>query len=264
MPRLHWTRERVVLEIRRLDARGERLATRRLQSIGLGGLVAAGYKLFGSWGEALRQAGVAPPPPLPRGRTLESILARIRQMAETGQDLSCGAVREHDHRLVSAACRHPALGNWSRALELAGIAGRVRHARWTREQILSEIRRLAGEGSSLSFGAVRATRQDLASAACRKQHFGSWEAAVAAAGLDYHGRRRRPAWTRQRVMNALVELHAAGAPLTTSWLQRNGWSSLVAVARRPSMFGSWRDALECAGIDYEQARREAREATRGL
>jgi hypothetical protein len=228
----------------------------------LGGLVAAGYKLFGSWGEALRQAGAAPAPPLPRGRTLESILARIRQMAATGQNLSYAAVREHDHRLAGAACRHPALGNWSRALELAGVVGRTRNARWTREQILDEIRRLADQGSSLSISAVRDGRQDLVSAACRKQHFGSWGAAVEAAGLGVADRRRRPPWTRQRVIGALQELRAAGVPLTTSWLQRNGWSSLVAAARRPSMFGSWRDALECAGIDYEQALRDARDAAR--
>jgi hypothetical protein len=260
MPRLHWTRERVLLEIRRLDARGERVATRHLQSSGLGGLVAAGYKLFGSWAEALRQAGVQAPPRLPRGPSPESLLSRIRQLAETGQDLSRAAVRERDWRLVDAVSRHPALGNWSRALEMAGVCRRVRHARWTRERIVAEIRQLAAQGASVALGAVRARRNDLVSAACRPQHFGSWEAAVTAAGLAYT--RRRPAWTRQRIISALQELHAAGSPVSTSWLQRNGWSSLVAAARRPGMFGSWRDAVECAGIDHEQVRQEAARAAR--
>lgn len=256
MPRVKWTRDRILLEIRRLDARGESLAVRALREVGLGGMVATAYKLFGTWRQAVEAAGVRTPRPRVRYWTLQRIVAEIRGLEAQGQDLSYSAVRKVAPRLVAAAYRSPQLGNWTRALEAAGLSSaRGRRRRWSRRQITEEIRALAARGESLAFADALAQHTAVVRAACSPRYFGSWAAAVQAAGVDYEAVRKRRRWTAERVIAAIKHLHAQGVVLTTSGVRKAGWSRLVEAARQPGLFGSWREAVECAGIDYETVRR---------
>lgn len=258
---MYWTRDRVLLELGRLNGQGEELKTRRLQTRGQGGLVAAAYRLFGSWREALAAAGLRAAPVRRHRHATEDLLAAIVRHAEAGHDVSCASLRQRDPRLVRAVYRDPELGSWTVALERVGLQNRGRRGRWSREAIVEEITRMAARGDDLCARAVRTRNRRLVSAACRPQHFGSWRAALSAAGVEADRWRERRRWSRDRVLKTLKELNALGLPLSTAWLQRNGHSSLVTVARRPSMFGSWRDAVEAAGIDYDQVRRAARSRT---
>lgn len=266
MARIKWTRDRIVLEIRRLHARGERLTSRRMGAIGLGGMVTTAYKLFGSWRAAVQAAGVPEPEPEPHRWTLERITNEILRLAREGRPLSYAQVRKTNRALVDAAYRHPALGNWERALQAAGLEPdqHQQRKRRTRQSIIDEIRQISGRGEPLSFAHVRAQYPRLASAAVSESQFGSWAAAVEAAGFDYEEHRQRRRWTRERILATIKRLHAAGQPLNSTWLGRNGYGALVVAARRPGMFGSWPDAVECAGIDYEQARRAGLQASRSL
>jgi hypothetical protein len=119
-----------------------------------------------------------------------------------------------DSRLTSAAIRY--FGSWRAAVEASGIdysevaaIGRQRRAekitKWTQERILEEIRRLRDIGEDLSSAVVRRKYLPLYATARRKEHFGSWARAVAAAGLDYNSvkqdakqrRREQADWKRQ-------------------------------------------------------------------
>lgn len=257
MPRLKWTRDRILLELRRLDARGERLSARRMRAIGLGGMVTTAYRLFGSWREALEEAGVEAPASRPRKWTLERIVVEVRRLASEGQDVSYAAMRGSSPRLVQAAYRHPELGNWSKALEAAGLAPEKyqKRKRWSRQKIIEEVQAMEARAESLAFAAARDSQPNLVSVACSGRHFGSWAKAVAAAGFDYESFRRRRRWTRERILATIKRLHAKGDLLTAARLKESGQGALVVAARKPSMFGSWRDAVECAGIDYEEVRR---------
>ena len=263
MPRRKWTKERVLAQIRRLHSRGERLSARRVQSLGLGGMVATAYRLFGSWRDAIEQAGVHEPVSRARKWNRERIVAAIRGLARQGQDVSFAAVRRAEPRLVQAAYRHPELGNWGNALRAAGL-GASSHGRrrsWSRQQIINEIQAMARAGSSLAFSHARRTNPKVVSAACSPRHFGAWGNAVAAAGFDYEEHRRRRRWTRERILATIRHLRAQGHPLSASELERAAWGALVAAARKPAMFGSWRHAVESAGIDYDQVRHASRNTT---
>ncbi len=237
-----------------------------MQAVGLGGMVATAYKLFGTWRKAIEAAGVDAPVTRERKWPLERILAEIRRMAREGLDVSFGAVHRLQPRLVEAAYRHPALGNWRKALEMAGLDPTEHQQRQqrSRQSIIEAIQAMADRGESLGFGAARGRWPRLVAAACSRQHFGSWAKAVQAAGFDYEAHRQRQRWTRERILATIKHLHADEHPLTGAWLKRTGWGALVAAARRPSMFGSWRDAVECAGIDYESVRQAGLAATREL
>lgn len=264
MARIKWTQDRIILEIRRLQTRGERLTCRRLTAIGLGGMVTTAYKLFGSWSAALQAAGVPQPPAEPHRWTLERITTEISRLAREGQPLSYAAVRKSQPALVNAAYRHPSLGNWERALVAAGLDAdqHQQRRRRSRQGIIDEIREIAARGEPLSFARMRARYPDLVGAAVNPGQFGSWKAAVEAAGFDYEDHRRRRRWTRERILATIKKLHAAGQLLTGAWLTRTGYGALVVAARRPGMFGGWREAVECAGIDYEQVRQAGLRATR--
>lgn len=256
MQRQKWTSERILLEIRRLHARGERLSVRRLRDLGLGGMVTTAYKFFGDWRSALQAAEVEAPPASHSKWSRERILLDIRRLAREGHQLSFSAARRLCPPLVQAALRHPDFGSWGAALAAAGLepAEHEQRRHWSRESILAALRELRTAPGGLSPTSVRSAHPDLFAAAISPRYFGSWAAAVRSAGLEYQERVRHH-WTRESVLKAIKQIHAQGGRLTVSWLRTHGWGSLVAAARKPSMYGTWRDAVESAGLDYDAVRR---------
>ena len=124
----------------------------------------------------------------------ELIRERIRELRRAGSDLTPSRVGEEHGALVSAAERY--YGNWPSAVLAAGIdyeqvraSGRQRRSerlrKWSRERILAEIRRLQQAGEDLSWAVMERKYQPLCAAAVKACYFGSWSAALAAAGIDY-------------------------------------------------------------------------------
>jgi len=124
----------------------------------------------------------------------ELILERIRELREAGSDLTPSQVSVEHGPLVSAAERY--FGNWPAAVQAAGIdyetvreRGRERRRerirKWSRERILAEIQRLHAADEDLSWGVMERKYQPLCAAAVKACYFGSWSAALAAAGIDY-------------------------------------------------------------------------------
>ena len=123
---------------------------------------------------------------------------------------------------------------------------------WTDELIVETIRALHRAGVDLSPTSVRRTHPALFSAARSKSHFGSWRAAVEAAGLDYESIKRHSSpWTTEEVIRALREAYERGEDLLSSDFKRR-YKSLYTAARSKRCFGSWREALKAAGLDYEE------------
>lgn len=123
--------------------------------------------------------------------------------------------------------------------------------KWTRETIVLEIARMYESGVNLNYSSM--TGSPLLSAAVR--HFGRWQVAVEFAGIDYQLIRRYQAWTRERIIVRIKELHASGIDLSWRHVSLSVDPQLAAAATRKSHFGSWREALEAAGLDYDTIRR---------
>lgn len=104
-----------------------------------------------------------------------------------------------------------------------------------REEVLEELRQRAARGGSLRSGA---NRGDWLYAAAVKR-FGSWSAALAAAGFDYGTIKRRPL-TAEEVLAELRRLIAS-----SERVRADGHKSLARAAALH--FGSWREALTAAG-----------------
>ncbi len=175
-----WTPERVLDAIRDWHRRGAFVDGDRIDDTGL---MLAGNRRFGGWHRALVAAGVRSPDDRdarrwkwPRRRIIEAIQDRYVR----GRSL----VADHDKSLAGAAIR--VFGSWHAALLAAGVpAGEKPRPRiqWTRDAVIRAI--LTRRDHGLSLTNVGASDSALACAA--KRQFGSWRAALTAAGIATTG-----------------------------------------------------------------------------
>jgi hypothetical protein len=125
--------------------------------------------------------------------------------------------------------------------------------RWSKDEIGLEILRLYASGQPLNYGEVQKNNLRLLRAATR--YFGSWKNALEYAGLDYNRIRRYRVWTRDRITEQIQKYHREGRDLSWRHVSTQLDPALAAAAIRPNRFGSWQAALEAAGLDYEEIRR---------
>ena len=122
---------------------------------------------------------------------------------------------------------------------------RAHRRRWNGNEVISQIKKVPDRSAK----AVQKTAPALYGAAVRL--FGSWRAAVGAAGQDYSRvrKRRQPGfWTEERV---LFEIRCLKDKSSGS--VRKQRADLYNAALR--VLGSWRKAVEKTGVDYETIQR---------
>lgn len=113
-----WTKEDVIVEIRKLKSKGINLSHRKLGGE-YGKLKYAGYKLFGTWEQAVRAAGIDYGEYLEiRKWSREKVIEVIRKRAAEGKSLSRGtATDEEGKKLFQAVFRY--FGSMSAARKAA-------------------------------------------------------------------------------------------------------------------------------------------------
>jgi len=222
-----WSKRTVVETIRRRDHDGPPLSQvwRDDKS-----LFRAATRKFGNWQSALRAAGVTFKPLQRWSR--ERVLEALRHTYRIEPNF-----RTLDPALAGAAFRF--YGGLNQALEAAGLPPPP--GRWTKRRIIEEIQERYVRGGSLQF--VGFKDKPLGYAA--KRHFGSWHAAIGAAGLE--SRAPTPVVTRTWTSDAVLEAIRAQRTTATSvapiWKDDTG---LYSVAKKH--FGSWRNAVIAAGL----------------
>jgi hypothetical protein len=125
--------------------------------------------------------------------------------------------------------------------------------KWNKENIANEIRRMFEAGENLNYANVAQAQVALLRAATR--YFGSWRIAVEFAGLNYDEIRRYKTWSRDRIVERIQELHEKGEDLSWRHVSTQVDPQLAAAATKHKHFGSWRNAVASAGLDYGTIRR---------
>ncbi len=252
---LRWSAERVISEVRQWKDQGRPLYANFVRQ-NFQELLAAAIRYYGSWQKALESADITYTDVRKYRRwSKESIIQEIQQLAAQGVDLSFRAMALSQYNaMVYAAIRPKYFGNWRAALEAAGLASEeiYRYRSWEQEGILEEIRRLKSEGVDLSSKAMDESSNRLIATARRR--FGNWGKALETAGIDYDEVRRRKRWTRENLVEGILDLKRQGVKLITPDVKRAN-PSLFAAACKKHFYGTWKKALKAA-LKAEQSLEE--------
>jgi len=208
---------------------------------------------FGSWNDAVRSAGLKPTRDARPAWDRASIVDALRRLAA---DLG-SAPRRSDLDPVPAGARYPSaatverhFGSFQDALIAAGLQHETVES-WPREAIVDALR----DGARRLGRTPRAGDANddplLPPARLTATRFGSWGAAIRAAGLDLDRRSRR--WEEQAIIDALRHFAAEHgrtpltAELTAAAVSRAGRYPTARTVTR--YFSSWTRALAAAGLD---------------
>lgn len=180
----------------------------------------------------------------------DAIAEEIRKMHTEGVDLNYAMIAQEHVALLRAATRY--FGSWRSAIEFAGLDYEElrRYRSWSKERILENIRELHASGEDLSWRNVSTVvAPQLAAAATKHKHFGSWRGAVTAAGLDYSTIRRYREWNEETIKDQLRQFHAQGIDMNAKSMEEHDITLITAARRR---FDSWDKALTAAGLNYRE------------
>lgn len=243
---MRWTAEQVLAEIRAWKERGEPLYANHVR-LNYQELLAASIRYYGSWRKAVETAGI-PYDEVRKYRkwSQETIIQEIRELHTRGVDLSFRAMALSQYNsMVYAAIRPKYFGSWKAALEASGLESEeiYRYRSWEEADILEEIRRLKSEGADLSSKSMDESSNRLIATARRR--FGNWGQALERAGINYDEIRRRKRWSRESLVEGILELKRQGIPLITPEVKRAN-PSLFAAACKKHFFGTWKKALAAA------------------
>ncbi|HEX3764009.1 MAG TPA: hypothetical protein VHW23_35180 [Kofleriaceae bacterium] len=203
---------------------------------------------FPSFAEACRAAGVEVARPRRAGRRTARAVWSKRRVVDVLQRLdAAGAstgwdelMQRGEGALVRAAATHA--GGLRRARAAAGVEprGRPPGSRWDRAAILAAIRARGRARQSL---ASSKAPQRLVAAA--RWHLGSWEAALAAAGVDADAvRLGRGPLTRDEILDRIRGVARRGGAVRAATLK-----PVVKLDTVRKLFGSIEAAVRAAGIE---------------
>lgn len=150
---------------------------------------------------------------------------------------------------VTAGSRLCSQYNVGMAAEDDATNGRSR--KWTPEKVIAGLRefyRRANKEPGQPTPVLERDNPPLIGGARRV--FGSLKAAMQAAGLPYPP---RPQLNEERILEELRRMHAEGRDLSLAAVKDRHAGSLLGPALH--RFGSWRKAIEAAGIDYSEVSR---------
>lgn len=179
-----WTRERIIRDILRRESEQLPLTSASSESGVDHAMYQAASRIFGSWKNAVIAAGL----PASQSRastewTPARIKKLIRSLARRKRPLAVRELKDRYGHFVAAARRH--FGSWSKAVVAAGIDPQrmKREPSWSRERVIEEILTRTLRNETLQRQLIQP--RSLAEAGTRI--FGSWKAALTAAGVEITG-----------------------------------------------------------------------------
>ena len=186
------------------------------------------------------------------------ILQALKKLHKEGKGLSYTLLAKKNQPLVSAAAYH--FGSYRVAVEKAGInyADVVRRPRWTKQEIIKLIKNAKREGQDLHWSAVTKRGDELGRAAfasLQERLFGSWDRALAGAGLDSDEISQYRKWGKDSIVSELKARSKESEALNSGAVQKEDAGLHAAAVRH---FGSYDEALRTAKIDPTKIRRRQR------
>lgn len=180
--------------------------------------------------------------------TKEAVIQKLHGYVEKHGDLSL--MQNKDVPLSLAVIHH--FGSLEKAALEAGLdyGSLLSRNVWSDARVIEELKADVRKNGGLDLLAKR--NPALVHSAIYR--FGSLEKATIAAGLDFDSLRTRKNWTNEKIIRNILELYRVGEDLSLSHAFRE-FGPLVQSAGDVSHFGSWKNAIDAAGLDYDSIRR---------
>jgi len=261
------TADDVLREIKRRHAKGMVLGSTDIRKNGPEKdieLYGRADRLFKDWRTAVEAAGIdytsVQTPRKLRYPTRKAVLQEIKRRHQKGLTLATRKIKGGPKRDV--LLYHRALAffrNWAAAVELAGVKAEgvyPPHENYlTEQEILDAIRKRHSAGKSMNRTATERgehANRPLLNKAIKR--FGSWQAAVEKAGLDYFDlvlRHRKRYPTSEAVLNEIRRRFKVGLPVTVGGVRRGETPDHALHQTARKTWGSWEKAVTAAGVDYD-------------
>ena len=220
---------------------------------------------IGKWDTALEAIGLDPARIRLAARkqvwTRQSVIKALCQRRLTRQPLNWLAIVAANRSLSWAALR--LFGTYDNALKAAGLDPKKIRRRpvppnryRTRHDVIDGILRRKLAELPLNDDALRSAEgKDVALYQKARRMFGSWRAAITAAGYDYEKIRLRgnPYGDAESVVAELRRRHALGMTVTATGVRRGKGRDSALYTRALVFFGTWSDAADAAGIPRQMA-----------
>lgn len=176
----------------------------------------------------------------------EDVIRQIVDRDLRNEGLASESVEKDVPELYAAACEQ--FGTWDTALQYAGISVRrvITEVELSPERVIKRIRKMCTNGYDMS--SQRNVRRDRRFYDAARLHFGSWNKAMQAAGINVKNLRpskKTRKHDKKRIVEAIREWHAAGHSIKCCDVSlENRALATVAI----SAFYSWQRALVAAGL----------------
>ena len=256
MKRKSWTNDSIIEKIKELHDNGVDLSTKNMKMKYRPLYTAAGAKIhFGSWRAAVQASGIDYDSHVRvQFWNKDKIIKKIIELDDSGEDLSAGAVQRKYNSLAMAASHKRYFGSWKAAIEGAGLNYEeiTNHIFWNKDKIIHKIQEMASNGEDISYSGIVKRYYGMYQSASKDIHFGSWENAVRAAGIDYDEVVKVDYWSKEKVVEEIVRLFNEGEDLSVSSIH-NKFNTLLSAGSR--YFGTWESAIYASGFDYENIRK---------
>ena len=172
----------------------------------------------------------------------EKIIMDIKRRAENGLGLRATDVISDSKPLYDASIQY--FKSWRIALSKAGFKyPGQRYRKWDRKKIIKVIKQRKKKGLSLKPSTL--LKEDGGLYISAQKYFGSWERAMRAAGLKYKSPKLRR-WSKEKVLEEIRSMRRKKIKVNHNYVYDHHRYLYSAGYRQ---FGTWRKALEAAGLD---------------
>ena len=207
-------------------------------------LLNAANRYFKSWKNAVEASGLTPQYKH-KYISRKAIVEEIKTLSI--QNLKPAYIRQMNPTLYSAARRR--FKSWRKAIEAAGIDfSKVdyqdKHS-YSVEGIISEIRKMHKNGMAINSRSIQKRCSSFYSQVTKK--IGSWDRALILAGFDPKEIRKNGFWNKNKVLEEIKKRHENGQTIYCRDMQ-----TTFLYNRARKYFGTWRKAVEFAGIKYKK------------
>ncbi len=253
-----WDRDKVIEVILERHANGLPLNS-NFQQLHNASLYCAATNYCGSWRKAIEDAGLKYDDVKIKKRATpkwgkEKVVKTILNRKIEDLPLNSNFVQLNEQLLYAAACKY--FKGWRQAIEASGLdynqIRKVFLRTWSKKAIVAEIKRRKRKGLSVNGETVSSEDRGLYNAARRHFGIGGWKKALLFAGINPKDIDPNRKWTKRRILSRIRKLHRAGLPVYGYALIKSGQQNLVAGAEK--YFGSWRKAIEAAGLQWKKVR----------